>query len=470
MTIKKLHKKLIEKKISALELAREYIKKIKKNDNDINSFISVFSESATWQAKKAQKIIDRGENVPLLCGIPCAIKDNILLEGEKCTAGSKILENYIAPYNATVIKKLKKQGAVIIGKTNLDEFAMGSSTENSAFGVVKNPKNRTRVAGGSSGGSAAAVSSNFCQFALGSDTGGSIRQPSSFCGVFGFKPTYGAVSRYGLIAMASSLDQIGPIASSVEDIKIIFDAIKGKDSLDATSAEPLKENYIDPIKKLKVGIPKEYFIDGIEKGVRESIEDSLIKIKKLGVEVKEISLPHTEYALPVYYLIMPSEVSSNLSRYDGIKFGSSIKDSKLKLENDLFEIYSKIRGENFGREVKRRIILGTFALSAGYYDKYYISAQKVRRLIKDDFDKVFKKVDLIITPVTPTTAFKIGEKIEDPIKMYLADIFTVAPSLAGIPALSVPCKESDFLPVGMQIIGNSFQHEKIFQLAEALQK
>jgi aspartyl-tRNA(Asn)/glutamyl-tRNA(Gln) amidotransferase subunit A len=401
--------------------------------------------------------------------VPCAIKDNILIEGIKCTAGSKILKDYIAPYNATVIEKLKKEGVVILGKTNMDEFAMGASTENSAYGSTKNPFDKTRVPGGSSGGSAAAIAADFCQFALGSDTGGSIRQPASFCGVIGLKPTYGAVSRYGLVAMASSLDQIGPIAKNAEDAEIVFEAIKGKDPMDSTSVElNSKQVRISnfEFRNLKIGIPKEYFIEGIEKGVKKEIEKGIKRFEKLGAKIEKISLPHTKYALATYYLIMPSEVSSNLARYDGIRYGlSKSKISKFKPQNS-FELYSKIRGEYFGREVKRRIILGTFALSAGYYDQYYLKAKMVRDLIKKDFEKAFRKVDLLLTPVAPTTAFKIGEKIDDPIKMYLSDIFTVGASLAGLPALSFPYGKVGKLPVGLQIIGKPFGENTIFEAAK----
>jgi len=475
MTIEKLRQKLLDKEISAVELTKEYLEKIKRKDKEINSFLTITEDLAINQAKEAQKILEKyGDKSPILCGIPCAIKDNILIEDIRCTAGSKILENYIAPYDATVIKKLKESKAVILGKTNMDEFAMGSSTENSAFFVTKNPHDKTRVPGGSSGGSAAAVAADFCQFALGSDTGGSIRQPASFCGVVGLKPTYGAVSRYGLIAMASSLDQIGPITKNVQDAKIVFNIIKGKDKLDSTSVDC--ENFksdIDKkdIQKLKIGIPKEYFVKGIEENVKEIIEKNIEKIKKAGFKIKKISLPHTQYALSVYYLIMPSEVSANLARFDGIKYGKSIIKSKKQIANNLFEVYSKTRGKYFGKEVKRRIILGTFALSFGYYDEFYNKARKVRRLIKDDFKNALKEVDLILTPVSPTPAFKIKEKINDPLKMYLSDIFTVAPSLAGVPAISVPLRvPQNTLPIGLQIIANNFQENLLFEFGKIVEK
>lgn len=472
MPIKELRKKLLKKEISVLELTKNYLEKIKKEDKKIRSFLTLSDDLAIKQAKKAQEILNKeGKNSPPLCGIPCAIKDNILVEDIKCTAGSKILENYIAPYDASVIKKIKKSGAVILGKTNMDEFAMGSSTENSAFFTTCNPKDLSRVPGGSSGGSAAAVAADFCEFALGSDTGGSIRQPASFCGIVGLKPTYGAVSRFGLIAMASSLDQIGPLAKNVEDAEIVFETIKGKDPLDSTSIEIKAEKKEIKINNLKVGIPKEYFIEGLDGKVKEEIDDSIKLIKKNGISIKKISLPHTKYALAVYYLIMPSEVSANLARFDGIKYGMSTKNSKDEMANSLFEVYSKTRGKYFGKEVKRRIILGTFALSTGYYDQYYNRARKVRRLIKEDFDRAFKEVDLILTPTSPTPAFKIGEKINDPLKMYLSDIFTVAPSLAGVPAMSIPTKnKKESLPIGLQIISKNFNEKLLFEFGKFFEK
>lgn len=484
MTIKELHQKFIKKELSPVEVVKDYFKKIKKEDKEIHSFLTLIEEKALLEAKKAEEVFlraktkDEIEKIPLLCGIPCAIKDNILIEDIKCTAGSKILEDYIAPYDATVIKKLKNLGVVFLGKTNMDEFAMGASTETSAYGATHNPIDKTRVPGGSSGGSAAAVAADFCQFALGSDTGGSIRQPASFCGVVGLKPTYGTVSRYGLIAMASSLDQVGPITKNVEDAKIVFEAIKGKDPLDSTSVESKIVNCKLKIENLRIGVPKEYFVEGIEKEVKREIEKAIEKFQKLGAKIENISLPHTKYALATYYLIMPSEVSSNMARYDGMRYGKSVTRNLQLATHNLFEVYSKTRGEYFGREVKRRILLGTFALSAGYYDQYYLKARMVRELIKKDFENAFKKVDavrggssngvdLILTPVSPTTAFKIGENINDPVKMYLADIFTVGVSLAGLPALSLPCaKSKEGLPIGLQIIGRPFEENIIFEAAK----
>jgi len=468
LTIREFHQGLKNKDFSALEACQFFLNKIKKEDKKINSFLHLSEELALMQAREIDEMIASGREISLLAGVPCAIKDNILVKDIKCTAGSKILKNYIAPYDATVVRKLKEQKAIILGKTNLDEFAMGSSTENSAFFPTKNPFDLERVPGGSSGGSAAAVAANFCFFALGSDTGGSIRQPASFCGVVGLKPTYGTVSRYGLIAFASSLDQIGPITKSVEDCKIVFDVIKGKDDLDSTSIKLNESNLKSEIlnlKSLKIGVPKEYFIEGIDPEVDKVIRNAIQKYEEWGAEIEEVSLPHTEYALACYYIIAPSEASANLARYDGIKYGySKISNLKSQISN-LLDVYLYSRGEGFGPEVRRRIMLGTYALSAGYYEAYYLRAQKVRTLIKKDFEKAFEKVDFIFTPVSPTLPFKIGEKISDPLAMYLSDIFTISVNLAGLPALVLPCGKSNGLPIGLQIIGNYFKEEKIFQIA-----
>jgi aspartyl-tRNA(Asn)/glutamyl-tRNA(Gln) amidotransferase subunit A len=467
LTIIQAHEKLKKKEISATELTKTFFNRIEKKDKKILSFLLLNKDLALLKAKEIDDLIISGKTLPLLAGIPIAVKDNILVEGVRCTAASKILENYLAPYDATVIKRLRDQGVIILGKTNLDEFAMGSSTENSGFFTTRNPYDSDRVPGGSSGGSAAAVAANFCVFALGSDTGGSIRQPASFCGVVGLKPTYGAVSRYGLISMASSLDQIGPITRNVEDAKIVFEAILGKDPLDSTSVilNPDSSNYQLQIKDLRIGVPKEYFIKGIDPGVETIIKNSIKKAETLGAKIEEISLPHTEYALSCYYIIMPSEVSANLARYDGIKYGYS----KLKGQ-DLLDVYLESREEGFGEETRRRIMLGTYTLSAGYYEAYYLRAQKVRTLIKKDFEEAFKKVDLILTPVSPTPAFKIGEKIKDPLTMYLSDIFTIAVNLAGLPAISLPVGKVDNLPVGLQIIAQPFEENKIFGLGQILEK
>ncbi len=463
LTIKGIHQALMKKEFSALELTKTYLNRIKEKDKEISAFLTINEELALSQAKAIDEMIAQGREIPILAGIPCAIKDNILVEGMKCTAGSKILENYIAPYDATVVRKLKEEKVIILGKTNLDEFAMGSSTENSAFFPTKNPHDLKRVPGGSSGGSAAAVAANFCVLALGSDTGGSIRQPAAFCGIVGLKPTYGAVSRYGLIAFASSLDQIGPMTRTVDDAEIVFEVIAGKDELDSTSVEFPNPNLKFETRNLRLGIPKEYFIKGIDPEVEKSVKNAIRKYEEKGIETLEISLPHTEYALPCYYIIAPSEASANLARYDGIKYGYSIANQKTK---KLSDIYFESRGEGFGAEVRRRIMLGTYALSAGYYQAYYLRALKVRTLIRKDFEEAFKKVDFILTPTTPTTAFKLGEKIDDPLLMYLSDIFTVSVNLAGLPAISIPCGKLNELPIGLQIIGRPFEDRQLIKIAK----
>lgn len=472
LTINQTHRSLTKKEFSAFELCQAFLDRIEKKDKEVSAFLTICHDLAISQAKKIDEMILTGREIPLLAGIPCAIKDNILVEDIKSTAGSKILENYIAPYDATCIKKLKSHGAIILGKTNLDEFAMGSSTENSAFFPTKNPLDLGRVPGGSSGGSAAAVAANFCIFALGSDTGGSIRQPASFCGIVGLRPTYGSVSRYGLIAFASSLDQIGPMTKNVEDAKIVFDLISGKDPLDSTSVEiPKLPTPNSQLQTIRIGVPKEYFIEGIDPGVKKLIKKVLKKYEEMGAKIIEISLPHTEYALPCYYIIAPSEASANLARYDGIKYGYSIiKNQKTEKLKNLLDIYLKSRGEGFGPEVRRRIMLGTYALSAGYYEAYYLRALKIRTLIREDFNKAFQKVDFIFTPVSPTPAFKLGERTDDPLKMYLSDIFTVSVSLAGLPAISIPVGKVGNLPVGLQIIGKPFEEEKIFAIAILFEK
>jgi len=391
LTITKIHQGLKEKKFSAQEVVRTYLEKIKSQDKKIGAFLEVSQELARKEAKEVDKMIAQSKGISVLTGVPCAIKDNILVRDLRCTAGSKILENYLAPYNATCVERLKTEHVVILGKTNLDEFAMGSSTEHSAFKKTRNPNDLTRVPGGSSGGSAAAVKAGECCFALGSDTGGSIRQPASFCGVVGLKPTYGAVSRYGLIAFSSSLDQIGPITKTVEDAEIVFNIIKGKDPRDSTSVETqsLNHSITQSLSDLLIGVPKEYFTEGIDKEIKEVIEKAIKKVEKEGAKIEEISLPHTQYALACYYIIAPSEASANLARYDGIRYGKSeIQNPKSQARN-LMDVYLKTRGEGFGEEVKRRIMLGTYALSAGYYEAYYLRAQKVRTLIKEDFGILF---------------------------------------------------------------------------------
>ncbi|MDP3697032.1 MAG: Asp-tRNA(Asn)/Glu-tRNA(Gln) amidotransferase subunit GatA [Candidatus Taylorbacteria bacterium] len=483
-TIRDIKDGLAKKEFSAEEIFSHYLTKVNLENKKLNAFLSVFSHSSIQDTR--YKIHDT------LFGVPCAIKDNILIEGATATAGSKILENYISSYDATVVTKLRGAGAGFLGKTNMDEFAMGSSTENSAFGPSKNPYDLERVPGGSSGGSAAAVAANLCVFALGSDTGGSIRQPASFCGVVGLKPTYGRVSRHGLIAMSSSLDQIGPITKSVYDAASILNVISGHDKFDSTTADlkvpDFTENLDKPIKGLRVGIPKEYFAapsglssevstkeeasgegggKGISSEVRQKIEDSIKKLEELGCHLVDISLPHSEYALAAYYIIMPSEVSSNLARLDGIRYGHSSKKG-----DSLLEVYENSRAEGFGPEPKRRIMLGTYALSSGYYDACYLKAQKVRALIKKDFDDAFAKVDVIVGPTAPTTAFKLGEKSSDPLSMYLSDIYTVPVNLAGLPGISIPCGlgANSNMPVGFQIIGKSFDEETVLRVAHQLEQ
>jgi len=472
LTIKEAHKLLEEKEITSFELTMAHFDEIKKRDKDIRAFLSLTEEEAIAAAKKVDERISKGEPIEMLAGIPAAIKDNILIRGTKTTAASKILENYVAPYDAMVIKKLKEEEAIMVGKTNMDEFAMGSSTENSAFGPTKNPVDLGRVPGGSSGGSAAAVKAGFCVYALGSDTGGSIRQPASFCGVVGFKPTYGAVSRHGLMAMASSLDQIGPIAKNVDDAATVFEAIRGVDELDSTSVNMNWQNYWDEpldMEEIKIGIPREYFTHGLAPEIEKNIKSVISKLEKEGAKIEEISLPYSEWALATYYIIMPAEVSANLSRYDGIKYGySEISNLKSQISN-LLDVYLKTRGEGFGAEARRRIMLGTYILSAGYYEAYYTRAQRVRRLIKQDFDRAFKEVDAIATPTSPTTAFEFGEKTLDPLSMYLADIYTVSINLAGVPAISLPIKEVNNLPVGLQLIGKNFEDIKLLKIAKFIE-
>lgn len=469
-TISDVHKGLINKDFSCIELTNVYLDFIDKKDKEIDAYLELTPDLALSQAERVDKKIQNKEEIEMLSGVPCAIKDNILIQGKRASAGSKILQEYIASYDAGVIKKLKEKDVVFLGKTNLDEFAMGSSGENSAFKITKNPHDLSRVPGGSSSGSSAAVASNQCVFALGSDTGGSIRQPAGFCGVVGLKPTYGAVSRSGLIAMASSLDQIGPIAKSVEDAALIFESILGFDKLDSTSDSNYeyffeKPRDFDYVKDLRIGLPKEYFIEGVDEDVKKSVLDAVKIFEKAGAKIIDISLPHTEYALACYYLIMPTEVASNLARFDGIRYGKRHPDKP----RDFWEIYFKTKGEDFGEETRRRIILGTFVSSAGYYDAYYSRAQKVRNLIKQDFIRAFENVDIIITPTSPTPAFKIGEKTQDPVQMYLSDVFTASANLTGMPAISLFCgfssRDGKRLPIGAQIIGKHFDEKTIINSA-----
>jgi len=474
LTIKKFHAGLLEKKFSALEITQASFEHIKRQNPEINAFLSTAEASAVAQAEKVDIAVAKDETLGPLAGVPLAIKDCILIKDLPATAASKILEYYVASYDAGVIGKLKAENAVFLGKTNLDEFAMGSSTEISAFGVVKNPHDTTRVAGGSSGGSVAAVAAHMALGALGTDTGGSIRLPSSFCGTVGMSPTYGAVSRSGVIAMASSLDQVGPIAKTCEDAAIIFNAIRGRDPLDATSApidyneKELLEPELAKIKDLAVGLPEEYFIEGLEPEVRHEIDAAIEKIKGLGLKFKKISLPHTKYALSVYYIIVPAEVSSNLARFDGIRYARNA--SRAAKAEGLTELYFKNRGAGFGAESKRRIILGTFVLSSGYYDAYYLKAQQVRRILAEEFLRAFAEVDAIVTPTSPTPAFKLGEKCDDPVAMYLADIYTVTASLAGICGVNVPCGTTKAgLPVGMQVLAAHFNESAAFRVARAVE-
>jgi len=454
-----------KKKITAHEVMQDIFDQIDKVDNLIKAFLVINRKEALKQAKEIDVKVKNGEELPSLAGVAVAIKDIIATQGTETTCGSKILKGFIPPYNATVINKLKEAGAIIIGKTNMDEFAMGSSTENSAFGPTHNPWDLERVPGGSSGGSSAAVAADETFVALGTDTGGSIRQPASLCGMVGLKPTYGRVSRYGLVAYASSLDQIGPITKDVTDCALVMNVISGHDNMDSTSVNLEVPDYLKPcqagIKDLKIGVPKEYFIEGIDPEVKSVLDRALKIFEKLGARVEEVSLPHTKYSLPTYYLIATAEASSNLARYDGVQYGYRAEEYK-----DLSSMYQKTRSEGFGSEVKRRIMLGTYALSSGYYDAYYLKAQKVRTLIKEDFNKVFSKYDILVTPVSPTPAFKLNEKVSDPLTMYLSDIYTIPINLAGLPAISINCGYSKSnLPIGLQIIGRHFSEETILRAA-----
>jgi aspartyl-tRNA(Asn)/glutamyl-tRNA(Gln) amidotransferase subunit A len=460
-SVSEIHARLAKKEISARELAESYLKTIEEKDPEIHAFLDVYRERAMRDATRVDEQLARGEKIGLLAGVPIVVKDNILIEGERATAGSKILGDYIAAYDAHVISKLKKEGGVFLGKTNLDEFAMGGSTENSAYGPTKNPRDTSRVPGGSSGGSAAAVAAGMAPVALGSDTGGSIRQPAAFCGVVGFKPSYGRVSRSGLISMASSLDQIGTFANSVEDAEILFRSIEGRDALDSTTADiPVLRTSAELSrmpevegkhkKEIIVGIPKEFFASGLDKDVEKVIRNSLTKFENTSVHLLDVSLPNVSYALACYYVIMPAEVSSNLARFDGVRYGTREEGKTL------FDVYKKTRARGFGAEVKRRIAIGTYVLSHGYYDAYYLQAQKVRTLIARDFATAFEKVDVIAAPTTPSTAFRFGEKTQDPLTMYLEDVYTVPVNLAGLPAISIPVGDVSGLPVGLQLIGKRF--------------
>lgn len=469
-SMKEISQQVISGQSGPADLIQRCLDKIEEKNKDINAFISINREGALRQAKEIEVKIGSGKKDLLLAGVPIAIKDNICTKGLQTTCASNILKNYIPPYDATVIKKLRESGAIVLGKTNMDEFAMGSSSERSAFGPVKNPHDLSRIPGGSSGGSAAAVAAGLCPAALGSDTGGSIRQPASLCGVVGIKPTYGRVSRYGLVAFASSLDQIGPITRSVEDAALLLNIISGLDKNDATSLDaPVPDFTADMgkgVKGLKIGIPKEYFTGGIETDVENAVKDAADLLKRQGAKLIDITLPHTGYAVPTYYIIAPAEASANLARYDGIRYGLSDRTAK-----DLKDLYKKSRSAGFGPEVTLRIIIGTYVLSSGYYDAYYRKAQKVRTLIIKDFAKAFGEVNVILTPTTPTTAFKLGEKLDDPIQMYLSDIFTIPANLAGLPGISVPCGvDKNNLPIGMQLIGKPLDEATVLRVAYFYEK
>ncbi|NOY78886.1 MAG: Asp-tRNA(Asn)/Glu-tRNA(Gln) amidotransferase subunit GatA [Calditrichaeota bacterium] len=462
-----LRKKIVSGDISLVEATKAFLDNIA-SKKDLNAFISVWSEEAVSRAKSVQKRIENG-TAGKLAGMVMAIKDNLNVKGQATTCGSHILENFVSPYSATVVQKLLDEDAILIGKTNMDEFAMGSSNETSYFGPVRNPHDPERIPGGSSGGSATAVAANLAMAALGSDTGGSIRQPAALCGVVGLKPTYGRVSRFGLVAFASSLDQIGPISKSVRDSALLLNVISGYDSSDSTSVNRPVPDYTKGLEKgaggLKIGYPREYFGEGLDPAVRTTVEESLRILEKEGAVVEEMSLPHTEYAVATYYILATAEASSNLARYDGARYGYRSRDIA-----NLEEMYTQSRSEGFGDEVKRRIMLGTYVLSAGYYEAYYRRAQKVRTLIKQDFEKAFEKYDVILTPTSPTTAFKLGEKMDDPLQMYLSDIYTISANLAGIPGLSLPCgKDEKGLPIGVQILGKAFDEAMVLRVGQVLE-
>ncbi|MFA6597404.1 MAG: Asp-tRNA(Asn)/Glu-tRNA(Gln) amidotransferase subunit GatA [Ignavibacteriaceae bacterium] len=457
-----------EGNLSLIENVQDFLARIETRKN-LNAFNFLFKEEALQKAKEVEQKITSG-SFGKLAGMVIAVKDVLAIKDKPLTCSSKILENFSSLYTATAVQKLLDEDAIIIGKTNCDEFAMGSSNENSAFGLVKNPVDETRVTGGSSGGSAAAVAANLCDVSLGTDTGGSIRQPAAFCGIYGLKPTYGLVSRFGLTAFASSFDTIGPFAHSIEDIALILEVLSGHDKNDSTSMNTEKKSYSEILnnqkQKLKIGIPKEYFAEGLSLEIKEQIEIAIQKLKELDFSVEEVSLPHTEYSIATYYILTTAEASSNLARFDGARYGYRSKQS-----STLAKMYKASRSEGFGSEVKRRIMLGTYVLSSGYYDAYYKKAQQVRRKIKEDFDKVFTQVDVLLTPTTPTTAFKFGEKTTDPIEMYLSDIFTTSANLAGIPGINIPIgKDKNNLPIGLQLLANQFEEEKLLQLGSILKE
>jgi aspartyl-tRNA(Asn)/glutamyl-tRNA(Gln) amidotransferase subunit A len=469
-TIHPLRTAIRERKTTAFALLEQCYSRIEKEDPAIGAFLTLCRERAVEKANEIDALAAKGDPLPTLAGVPVAVKDVMVTQGVRTTAGSRMLENFIPPYDCTAVARIEAAGAIVLGKVNCDEFAMGSSNENSAFHPVHNPRDVSRVPGGSSGGSAAAVAADMAVAALGSDTGGSIRQPASFCGVVGLMPTYGRVSRYGLIAFASSLDHIGPITKTVKDAAIILGVIAGRDPMDATSADVPVPNYVaemeKPVKGLRIGVAKEYFADGLDAEVKSAVEAAIQKLATAGCEIVPVSLPHTKYAVPVYYIIATAEASSNLARFDGVRYGYRAAGAKT-----LADMYRRTRDEGFGAEVKRRIMLGTYVLSAGYYDAYYLKAQKVRTLIAQDFTEAFKQVDAIVTPTSPTAAFKLGEKLDDPLAMYLADIYTVTADLAGIPGISVPCGETkEKLPIGLQVLGKHFDEGMVLRVAGAVER
>jgi len=467
MTVAEARAALDNREISSSELTRAYLERIDEVDPAIHAFLHVMSDVALAQAAEADRRIEEGTS-DLMTGIPVALKDIFCTTDAPTTAASKMLEGYVSPYDATVVARLRDQGAVFLGKTNTDEFAMGSSTETSAYGPTRNPWDTSRVPGGSSGGSAASVAARQSAIALGSDTGGSIRQPAGFCGIVGMKPTYGRVSRYGMLPFASSLDQIGPFARTVEDAALMLRAISGNDPLDSTSVPVDVPDYAanlrEDLKGVRIGVAPEYSAEGMESGVQDAVKAAIAQLESLGAEIVDVSLPHTKYALATYYITAPAEASANLARYDGVRYGNRVEG------DDLLDTYMKTRGEGFGDEVKRRIMLGTYALSSGYYDAYYVKAQKVRTLIKQDFDNAFASCDVVIAPTSPTVAFGIGSRTDDPYQMYLADAFTIPANMAGIPGISVPCGFSDNLPVGIQFLGQSFDEARLVGIAHAYEQ
>ena len=464
LTVESTRTAVLEKQATAAALTDAFYAKIEADDPEIGAYLTLSKDRAYAQAARIDGLADKGDELPPLAGVPIAVKDVFTTRGVRTTAGSKILENFVAPYDATVVQRLEDAGAIILGKTNCDEFAMGSSNENSGFYPVRNPRDRSRVPGGSSGGSAAAVAAGTAVASIGSDTGGSIRQPAAFCGVVGFMPTYGRVSRYGLIAFASSLDHPGPFGKTVKDAALMLQVLAGHDPMDSTTADVPVPDYTahvgQPIAGLKIGVPSEYFGEGLDPEVRAAVENGIQELARAGAEIVPISLPHTRYAIPTYYVVATAEASSNLARYDGVRYGLRVEGKTLA------EMYRRTRDAGFGAEVKRRIMLGTYVLSAGYYDAYYLKAQKVRSLLARDFDEAFAKIDVIVTPTTPTPAFKLGEKTDDPLAMYLADIFTVTADLVGVPGISVPCgKSKQGLPIGMQILGKHFDEATVLRVA-----